>query len=315
MKKLIALLTLALAISTSGVNVWAQESKSLWIDTYTTKVNNNKMSVKVESNGEISDGLIVLEFDTKVLSISDKDVTLNNEVALYSVNVDGNKVKVSFLGEKAITKGTLVSFNFTLKNGVSEAQAKSALKVLSGTNYQEDGKVVASDQVGIIDTKPADKPSDDKKDDKPSGGDTSKDDKPSGGDTSKDDKPSSGDTSKDDKPSGGNTSKDDKPSSGNTSNGSASNGSTSNGNDASDDTKQDDVTNDVEDDNTNDVNDDVTNDDQVSDDTQDDVNDKDDVKDEGKVDSETNYILPIAIILVVVAAIVAIIVGRKKKGE
>lgn len=297
MKKLIALLTLALAISTSNVNVWAQETKSLWIDTYTTKVTNNKMAVNVQSNGDISDGLIVLEFDTKVLSINDKDVTLNNEVALYSVNVDGNKVKVSFLGEKAITKGTLVTFNFTLKNGVSQDEAKKALKVLSGTSYQANGQVVSNDKVGIIDSKPADKPSTDDKEDKPSSGETSKDDKPSGGESSKDDKPSGGNTSKDDKPTSGNTSKEDKPSSGETSKDDASN----------DDEVKDDQTSDVVDDQEKED----TNQDEVND--KDEINDKDDSQD--KAESENNYILPIAIILAVIAAICGIVLYRKKKGE
>lgn len=149
MKKLIAMMTIVL-VAALGLNVSAAETKSVWVDTREASVKENVLSVSVQSNGEVTDGVLELKYNSKVLSIQEEDVAFGEQVAMYSVNVTDDTVKMSYLSEKAMEQGAFVTLNFDVKAGASEKEAKDALKALTGSNYKEDGTGVPETEVGLI---------------------------------------------------------------------------------------------------------------------------------------------------------------------
>lgn len=149
MKKWIAMMTIVL-VATLGLNVSAAETKSVWVDTREASVEENVLSVSVQSNGEVTDGVLELKYNSKVLSIQEEDVVFEKQVAMYSVNVTDDTVKMSYLSEKAMEQGAFVTLNFDVKAGASEKEAKDALKALTGSNYKEDGTGVPETEVGLI---------------------------------------------------------------------------------------------------------------------------------------------------------------------
>lgn len=149
MKKWIAMMTIVL-VATLGLNVSAAETKSVWVDTREASVEENVLSVSVKSNGEVTDGVLELKYNSKVLSIQEEDVVFEKQVAMYSVNVTDDTVKMSYLSEKAMEQGAFVTLNFDVKAGASEKEAKDALKTLTGSNYKEDGTGVPETEVGLI---------------------------------------------------------------------------------------------------------------------------------------------------------------------
>lgn len=149
MKKLIAMMTIVL-VAALGINVSAAETKSVWVDTREASVKENVLSVSVQSNGEVTDGVLELKYNSKVLSIQEEDVVFGEQVAMYSVNVTDDTVKMSYLSEKAMEQGAFITLNFDVKAGASEKEAKDALKALTGSNYKEDGTGVSETEVGLI---------------------------------------------------------------------------------------------------------------------------------------------------------------------
>lgn len=149
MKKLIAMMTIVL-VAALGINVSAAETKSVWVDTREASVKENVLSVSVQSNGEVTDGVLELKYNSKVLSIQEEDVAFGEQVAMYSVNVTDDTVKMSYLSEKAMEQGAFITLNFDVKAGASEKEAKDALKALTGSNYKEDGTGVSETEVGLI---------------------------------------------------------------------------------------------------------------------------------------------------------------------
>lgn len=214
MKKLVAMMTIALAVTSTGLPVSAAEEKSVWINTGEAVLENDQLKVSVQSNGEVTDGLLELKYDADVLSITESEIAVNENVAMHSVNVENETVKIAFLSEDAMEEGAFVTLNFNLNSETTLEDAKKALENLTGTNYKEDGSVIPESEVGMIssandngtddgDKEDPSKPDDgDDKEDKDDKDDTSK---PGTGD--KNDKNDSSDQGKNDsstsKPSGG----------------------------------------------------------------------------------------------------------------
>lgn len=214
MKKLVAMMTIALAVTSAGFPVSAAEEKSVWINTGEAVLENDQLKVSVQSNGEVTDGLLELKYDADVLSITESEIAVNENVAMYSVNVENETVKIAFLSEDAMEEGAFLILNFNLNSETTLEDAKKALESLTGTNYKEDGSVIPESEVGMIssandngtddgDKEDPSKPDDgDDKEDKDDKDDTSK---PGTGD--KNDKNDSSDQGKNDgstsKPSGG----------------------------------------------------------------------------------------------------------------
>ena len=150
MKKLIAMTVIALAVTSTSVNVAAEESKAVWIDAGEVTLDQNTLEVTVQSDGEVTDGVLALKYDTNVLSIEESDVKLDDQVAMYAVNVEDGTVKISYLAEDALEEGTFITLDFKAKDGTGLDDAKKALTGLTGTNYKEDGTTVAEERVGIV---------------------------------------------------------------------------------------------------------------------------------------------------------------------
>lgn len=221
MKKLVAMMTIALAVTSAGFPVSAAEEKSVWINTSEAVLENDQLKVSVQSNGEVTDGLLELKYDADVLSITESEIAMNENVAMYSVNVENETVKIAFLSEDAMEEGAFVTLNFNLNSETTLEDAKKALENLTGTNYKEDGSVIPESEVGIIssandngtdggDKEDPSKPDEGDKDDtsKPGTGDKEdKDDTSKPGTGDKNDKNDSSDQGKNDsstsKPSGG----------------------------------------------------------------------------------------------------------------
>lgn len=221
MKKLVAMMTIALAVTSTGLPVSAAEEKSVWINTGEAVLENDQLKISVQSNGEVTDGLLELKYDADVLSITESEIAMNENVAMYSVNVENETVKIAFLSEDAMEEGAFVTLNFNLNSETTLEDAKKALENLTGTNYKEDGSVIPESEVGIISSandngtddggkEDPSKPDEGDKDDtsKPGTGDKEdKDDTSKPGTGDKNDKNDSSDQGKNDsstsKPSGG----------------------------------------------------------------------------------------------------------------
>lgn len=165
MKKLAAMMTIALAAATAGMNVSAAEAMSVWIDTNEAVLEDDTLKVSVQSNGEVTDGLIEITYDSDVLSIEEADIVLDEQVAMYSVNLEDETVKIAYLAENAMEQGEFVTLNFKTKSETELANAANALEALTGTNYKEDGTTISASEIGIIQLGSGDDSTDDGKDD------------------------------------------------------------------------------------------------------------------------------------------------------
>lgn len=184
MKKLAAMMTIALAAATAGMNVSAAEAMSVWIDANKAVLQDNTLKVSVQSNGEVTDGLIEITYDSDVLSIEEADVVLDEQVAMYSVNLEDETVKIAYLAEDAMEQGEFVTLNFKMSSETKLEDAAKALETLTGTNYKGDGTVVSASEIGIIQLGSGDDSGDDGKDDS---SDSGKDDKDDSSDNGKED--------------------------------------------------------------------------------------------------------------------------------
>lgn len=180
MRKLAAMMTIALAAATAGMNVSAAEAMSVWIDANKAVLQDNTLKVSVQSNGEVTDGLIEITYDSDVLSIEEADVVLDEQVAMYSVNLEDETVKIAYLAEDAMEQGEFVTLNFKMSSETKLEDAAKALETLTGTNYKGDGTVVSASEIGIIQLGSGDDGKDDSSD-------SGKDDKDDSSDNGKED--------------------------------------------------------------------------------------------------------------------------------
>lgn len=222
MKKLAAMMTIALAAASAGMSVSAAEAMSVWIDANKAVAEDGTLKVSVQSNGEITDGLIEITYDSDVLSIEESDIVPDEQVAMYSVNLEEDTVKIAYLAENAMEQGDFMTLNFKMSSETKLEDAAKALETLTGTNYKEDGTTVSESEIGIVQLNSGDG-KDDGKDD--SGKDDGKDD--SGKDDEKDD---SGKDDKDDSSDNGKEDNKNDSSNSNSSNKNDGNNSNSSGN-------------------------------------------------------------------------------------
>ena len=196
MKKRIAMMMIAMAVTFGSVPVFAAQSDAVWLDAENAQITDASVSVPVGTNGGTADGVIEITYDTSVLSIAEDAVVLDNtKVDMSSVNVVEDAVKVSYLSEDNMDSGQFLSLNFQIKEGADAQAVKNALNSmkLSGTVYSESGNEIAVSDSGSQ---------------TPGGNDNPGDDNPSGGD-----KPGNGDEpGNSDEPGGGSTPGDSNPS-------------------------------------------------------------------------------------------------------
>lgn len=110
MKKVVMLLTALLLGTFVTTTVYAKADADVWCETDIGQ--NDDVSVSVETNGEVTDGVLAISYDPSVLSCTEADVEIADTVEMYSVNVVDECVKISFLAENAIEAGEIVKISF-----------------------------------------------------------------------------------------------------------------------------------------------------------------------------------------------------------
>lgn len=170
MKKLIAMMTIALAATVPMASVSAKESKAVCIQSENITWNENTLEVPIQSDGSVTDGVLEITYDPKVLSIDEAAIELGEQVDMYSVNITEGTVKISYLAEEAIPAGDFITLDFQALEEVSPDEAKEALTGMTGTNYDQEGKEVSAGIVDEVQEEPGDGPNDE-----PDNGDTDTD--------------------------------------------------------------------------------------------------------------------------------------------
>lgn len=170
MKKLIAMMTIALAATVPMASVSAKESKAVCIQSENITWNENTLEVPIQSDGSVTDGVLEITYDPKVLSIDEAAIELGEQVDMYSVNITEGTVKISYLAEEAIEAGEFITLDFQALEEVSLDEAKEALTGMTGTNYDQEGKEVSAGIVDQVQEEPGDESND-----KPDQGDTDSD--------------------------------------------------------------------------------------------------------------------------------------------
>lgn len=170
MKKLIAMMTIALAATVPMASVSAKESKAVCIQLENITWNENTLEVPIQSDGSVTDGVLEITYDPKVLSIDEAAIELGEQVDMYSVNITEGTVKISYLAEEAIPAGDFITLDFQALEEVSPDEAKEALTGMTGTNYDQEGKEVSAGIVDEVQEEPGDGPNDE-----PDNGDTDTD--------------------------------------------------------------------------------------------------------------------------------------------
>ncbi|MBD5556058.1 MAG: hypothetical protein HDQ95_12180 [Roseburia sp.] len=109
MKKVVTLLTALLLGTLVSTSVYAEANADVWCE---TSVEGNDLSVSVETNGEATDGVVTIGYDSSVVTCTEADVKVADAVDMYSVNVVDESVRISFLAEDAIDAGSIAEISF-----------------------------------------------------------------------------------------------------------------------------------------------------------------------------------------------------------
>lgn len=156
MKKLITMMTaIMMVIFAAGLSVQAAEEKTVWIDPQKAVLTDGKLQVAVSTDGTVTDGVLALTYDSKVLKITKESaVKVSESVEMHAVNLVDDEVRISYVSENPIEKGDFVMLTFTTKCASAE-EAVKGLGKLTGEGYTEDGSF-KKDEVGILGTETPD---------------------------------------------------------------------------------------------------------------------------------------------------------------
>lgn len=140
MKKVVTLLTALLLGTLVSIPVYADTDADVWCETNAGQ--GDDLSVSVETNGKTTDGVVIIGYDSSVVSCTEADVKISDSVDMYSVNVVDESVRISFLAEDAIEAGAIaeVSFEAVDKNADKDT-LKSAIS-FAGEVYNENGEAL-----------------------------------------------------------------------------------------------------------------------------------------------------------------------------
>lgn len=150
MKKVVTMMIAVLMLITApGVSVFAEEAKTVWIDTQKAVLADGKLKVSVSTDGTVTDGLLVLSYDSKVLSITEESaVEVADAVGMYAVNLVEDEVRISYVAENAIEKGDFLTVTFSTQCKDTQSAVKG-LEELTGEGYTKE-KSFDEASVGII---------------------------------------------------------------------------------------------------------------------------------------------------------------------
>lgn len=138
MKRVVTLLTALLLGTLVSTSVYAETDADVWCETNVGQ--NNDVSVSVETNGKVTDGVLAISYDPSVLSCTEADVEIADTVDMYSVNVVDESVKISFLAENAIEAGEVVKISFdVVDKSADKEKLEAAIKDFTGEAFNESG--------------------------------------------------------------------------------------------------------------------------------------------------------------------------------
>ena len=136
MKKFVTLLSTGLLVlMLSTTTVLAAGNPDVY---YTEKRSTDETyKVSVMTNGKTTDGVIEITYNADELVCEEADVVVSTKVDLYSVNVEDGTVKISYIAEKAIPAGNLVTVSFDVTEQYLEQEVTAEV---SGVSYDAKGK-------------------------------------------------------------------------------------------------------------------------------------------------------------------------------
>ena len=129
MKKIVTLLAvLGLGFMLTTKAFAAEADLTLSIE----KTTKEEVSVEVETNGNVADGVLAINYDATALSCTEADIDVATEY--HAINVESGVIKISFLSEENIPTGSLVKITFDI---APAAQSKNVKDLGIGGNFDQ----------------------------------------------------------------------------------------------------------------------------------------------------------------------------------
>lgn len=148
MKKVVTLLAALLLVTSFSTTAYAEtyvktyaesDAADVWCE---TSVGEDDLSVSVETNGQATDGLITISYDSSIVDCTEEDVVVADAVDMYSVNVVDDSVRISFLAEDAIATGTIAEIVFEVVDKDADLETLLSAISFSGEAFDENGEAV-----------------------------------------------------------------------------------------------------------------------------------------------------------------------------
>ena len=130
MKKIVMMLATVLLGTSMVTTVSAETLPGVW--SKSTVESDTSVSTVIESDGTVTDGVLEITFDASALSCQEEDVKVADAVDMYSVNVENERVRISFLADEEIAAGAMIYVSFDVID--SEVDLEKAL-TFSGITY------------------------------------------------------------------------------------------------------------------------------------------------------------------------------------
>lgn len=138
MKKIVMMLATVLLGTSMVTTVSAETLPGVW--SKSTVESDTSVSTVIESDGTVTDGVLEITFDASALSCQEEDVKVADAVDMYSVNVENERVRISFLADEEIAAGAMIYVSFDVID--SEVDLEKAL-TFSGDVHNAKGENVS----------------------------------------------------------------------------------------------------------------------------------------------------------------------------
>lgn len=139
MKKVVTLLTALLLGTLVSTPVYAATDADVWCE---TNAGQGDLSVSVETNGQATDGVVIIGYDSSVVTCTEADVKIADSVDMYSVNVVDESVRISFLAEDAMKEGAIAEIAFEAVDKNAGKDTLEAAISFTGEAFNESGEGV-----------------------------------------------------------------------------------------------------------------------------------------------------------------------------
>lgn len=147
MKKIVTLFMTGLLLMMCTASVFAAENPSVAYHCVRRSTTNYAVAISSE-NGKVTDGVTEIKYDAKALTISEEDITVSEDVDLYSVNVADGVVKISYIAEEGIAKGAFITMVFE----VTDAYVNESVEVtVDCTAHDASGAALSTGKLVLSD--------------------------------------------------------------------------------------------------------------------------------------------------------------------